>query len=329
MAFKVITFFIFIFIFVGCYNITEPPFSDFRNDKILYLSNQNGIFNVFRLDPSGHPLQLTYSQLDVLDIEFSPDGEQILYVEGVNTHIVDINGQNDYILLNNNAFLQKYLPTGNRIAYSLLVEGHTLAYVINIDGSGNELLSSNSVRDYCFSGDETITILSEKNIETYKEYLIVQNNLNESRDILLSSEEHIYISNLQLYENDSKIFFELDFEYCTINLDGTNFIKFTSFQKDYASLFCPETKQLLFVAPSISGNWHIFSSEMDGSNFKDLTPEGYEEITPHFTKDGSNIIFASTLKSTRNYDIYIMDNNGANRTKITETPWIEWQPIIY
>jgi TolB protein len=329
MAFKVITFFIFILILGGCHTSTEPPFNEFRSEKILYLSNQNGIFNVFRLDSSGHPVQLTNSQSDVLDIEFSPNGEQIFYVEGVNTHIMDINGQNDYILLNNNAFLQKFLPTGNRIAYSLLDEGQTLAYVINIDGSGNEPLSSSSVRDYCFSNNESITILSEKNIETYKDYLIVQNNLNESRDTLLSSEENIYITNLQLYENDSKIFFELDFEYCTINLDGTNFIKFTSFQKDYSSLFCPETKQLLFVAPSINGNWHIFSSEMDGSNFKDLTPEGYEEITPHFTNDGSNIIFSSTPKNTRRNDIYIMDNNGANRTKITDTPWIEWQPKIY
>src|SRR5215218_3909634 len=82
----------------------------------------------------------------------------------------------------------------------------------------------------------------------------------------------------------------------------------------------------------------IFVSRADGSGQRRLTEfeNGNKEFTPHglnapddhpsFSHDGRRIVFASNRADRNDWDIYVMNVNGTNVKRLTNSPGLDTEP---
>ena len=89
--------------------------------------------------------------------------------------------------------------------------------------------------------------------------------------------------------------------------------------------------------PPGQGDSDIFVANVDGSNPVNLTAgisgrsadgnKPYEAV-PAWSPDGSRIAFSSNLgeKEETDYEIYVIDANGTNLKRLTNTPGVDWGP---
>ena len=81
--------------------------------------------------------------------------------------------------------------------------------------------------------------------------------------------------------------------------------------------------QLVFNA-SIEPFWQIYTSNLDGSNRRQLTHSQVDEWSPEWSPDGTQILFLSERLSRTNPRIYVMDANGSNVRLMYDGPAYEW-----
>jgi Tol biopolymer transport system component len=81
---------------------------------------------------------------------------------------------------------------------------------------------------------------------------------------------------------------------------------------------------LVAFASNRSGNFEIYSSNLDGSDLKQLTDDPGEDGDPEISPDGSKIVFYSTR--TGNKEIYVMDVDGSNLAQLTDDPADDQMP---
>lgn len=131
-----------------------------------------------------------------------------------------------------------------------------------------------------------------------------------------------------------------DLELYTMNIDGSN-VKQITFGLGYdgGAFFSPDSKKLVFrssrptseadvkeykellkqglVAPT---NMEIYTSNVDGSELKQITHLGKANWAPYFHPSGKKIIFASNHASDRGYDfqLYMINTDGTGLTQITQ-----------
>jgi Tol biopolymer transport system component len=84
----------------------------------------------------------------------------------------------------------------------------------------------------------------------------------------------------------------------------------------------------------------IFISRTDGSGQRRLTEfaNGNKEFTPHglnapddhpsFSHDGRRIVFSSNRANRDDWDIYVMNVNGANVQRLTSSPGLDTEPVF-
>ena len=63
--------------------------------------------------------------------------------------------------------------------------------------------------------------------------------------------------------------------------------------------------------------WNVYSIHLNGSNEDDLTNSLRLDSSPAFSSDGTLIAYCSDCVSDQFYDIYIMNQNGRDRTRLT------------
>jgi Tol biopolymer transport system component len=81
---------------------------------------------------------------------------------------------------------------------------------------------------------------------------------------------------------------------------------------------------LIVFASDRSGNFEIYSSNLDGSDIKQLTDDPGEDAGPELSPDVSKIVFYSTRSG--NTEIYVMDVDGGNLVQITDDPADDQMP---
>jgi len=102
-----------------------------------------------------------------------------------------------------------------------------------------------------------------------------------------------------------------------INSNGTNEIQLTNDDKSRSPSFSPIGAKILFQSWR-SGNTDIYTMNADGtdpvniSNSLDLAEEN-----PYYSPDGTKIIFTVFIDMYYEYDVFIMDADGGNKTRLT------------
>ena len=105
-------------------------------------------------------------------------------------------------------------------------------------------------------------------------------------------------------------------------------------REGYNAVWSPDGKKCLYVKGSMAKNQaKIWVMDANGGNPTQLsTGNGsYNDIDPRWSTDGKRIVFASnrgTVKGRQNYDIWIMDADGAHITQLTTNSSCDDKPVF-
>jgi TolB protein len=86
--------------------------------------------------------------------------------------------------------------------------------------------------------------------------------------------------------------------------------------------YSPDGKKLAFTSDQDEGNYDIYVKELTSGRVTQITKdqEWISDRRPSWSPDGDKIVFDDTN------DIWMMDADGSNRTRLTDTPAVhEWQ----
>ncbi|MGB7537674.1 MAG: DPP IV N-terminal domain-containing protein [Anaerolineales bacterium] len=117
--------------------------------------------------------------------------------------------------------------------------------------------------------------------------------------------------------------------------DGSNLIRLTDTPGwDFLPAWSPDGEHIAFGSDR-GGQDSIYVMDSDGSNVKRLTDAPGGDWYPAWSPDGTRIAFASvrdsinaaTCKSDCNYEIYIMNSDGSDVRRLTDTPGSESSPV--
>ncbi|HWP82039.1 MAG TPA: hypothetical protein VNN76_05240 [Bacteroidota bacterium] len=170
-------------------------------------------------------------------------------------------------------------------------------YTSGIDGSNLRLLASSPGYD----AEATVSPTGDRIVFT------------SSRD----GDLELYTMNLN-GSDVKRITFSIGYDGgANFSWDGKRIVYRAYHPKD--SLEIHEYKSLLaeqLVRPS---KMEIFLCNADGSNRRQLTANGAANFAPIFHPDNKRIIFSSNMNEPRgrNFDLYIMNDDGSNLTRIT------------
>ncbi len=78
----------------------------------------------------------------------------------------------------------------------------------------------------------------------------------------------------------------------------------------------PDGNTIVFYAGQNEPNWDIYKVSSNGGQITNLTNNGASNMSPRFSPDGSQIVFASNVSG--NLDVWTMDTNGGSLTQITQ-----------
>src|SRR5436305_10206918 len=82
---------------------------------------------------------------------------------------------------------------------------------------------------------------------------------------------------------------------------------------DSYPMFSPDGKKIAFES-NRSGNFEIYTMDIDGAHIKQLTNDTAFDGTPAWSPDGKQIVFASERDSDP--EIYIMNVDGSNQKRL-------------
>ncbi len=191
-------------------------------------------------------------------------------------------------------------------------------YVMNGDGTNQTRLTNNSVadKDPAFSSDGSRIVYSS-NRDIYVMNADGSNKVALTNDGFASDETDPAFS-----PDGARIAYASDSQIYTMNaFDGTDKRRLTNgaFQNEqnlYLS-YSPDGNRIVFSSTLNAKTFEIYTmNAADGLNPTRLTfDDAGDDIDPTFNSSGSKIAFSSIRDG--NYEIYVMDANGANQTRLT------------
>lgn len=261
--------------------------------KIAFHSTDKQGWAIYVMNSDGSEQTiLTRSKWGGRDPAWSPGSTKIAY-SGI--YIMNSDGSNQTKLTN--GYYPVWSPDGHKIAFSYDPTGDQEIYTINVDGSNQVNLTQNPARDTepTWSPDGTkIAFVSDRD------------------------------GNMEIY---------------IMNADGSNPMKITSSASAYAANYpawSPDGSKIAFGRATRSWLWSdIYVINADGTNLTNLTPKenSYspsKQVTTGLTwsPDGTKIAYAGYRSgwNEQHVEIYVMDNDGSNRTRLTLKPGVD--PIL-
>jgi Tol biopolymer transport system component len=120
-----------------------------------------------------------------------------------------------------------------------------------------------------------------------------------------------------------------------MNSDGSDIRQITNnLAMNFYPSWSPNGRQIVYVS-NLGGKHNIYVINIDGSNLKRLTFSKGENSEPSWSADGTRIVFISSRDNPNidkceyfcNDEIYVMDSDGTNVIRLTNTAEIESSPV--
>ncbi len=155
-------------------------------------------------------------------------------------------------------------------------------------------------------------------------------NSDGSSRIRLTEGQAGFLSPPTWSPNGSRIAFVSDREgnpdIWVMDSDGGNLSRLTDHvAKDHSPAWSPDGEWIAFASVRDSLYWELYLMRPDGSDVQRLTWwEDASDLSPSWSPDGTRLVFAS--KRDGNWEIYTMDRDGGNLTRLTNEPADDTNP---
>ena len=278
-----------------------------ENGRITYTETLQGagdqLWSVYPEDP-GSKVQLTSSNLDNYQSEWSSDGSQVVYVRSTadpvlnDIYVASADGSNPQpvvqaVRLGANP---TWSPDGSQIAYT---ENLGTIHVVDADGSNKRTLVGADPNGTDFGADPQWHPDGNK---------IVYAKLLGANQACLSG---------------------LDAQIAVMDTDGSNQETLTNNRcSSYEPMWSPTGNRIAFTSDS-TNNEEIWAIDANGGNQQQLTDDLEVDSSPAWSPDGSQIAFESSRSGT--FEIWTMTANGGNQQSIgIEGNYPNWgiEPVL-
>jgi Tol biopolymer transport system component len=105
-----------------------------------------------------------------------------------------------------------------------------------------------------------------------------------------------------------------------VNTDGSGFAVLTDPTdglRHTEPVYSPDGSMIVFREWGFDGPYRIRVMASDGTNQRTLSEQELPEFDASFSPDGSKVVFTSVRNSTEDLDIYVIDVDGTNETRLT------------
>lgn len=255
--------------------------------KIAFVNNVDNTYEAFCIDPDGtNRTRLSYNAIrEVGAPDFSRDGRVVAFVLFATQDIYVMNSDGAAVrqlTFTNNNFDPAVSPDGTKVAFASSRNNNTDIYVINVDGTNPNRVTTNAAIDQrpSFSPDGT--------------RLLFDSNRNSPNGL-----RNLYV----------------------INVNGTNETRLTDYY-EFAGRFSPDGTQIAYMGRTLPDTgWNqVFVMNADGTNRVVLTNTASPNQNPSFSLDGSLIAFDRPVTPAGQGSIsqvFVISPNGSNERQVT------------
>ena len=261
------------------------------DSRIVFASNRDGDWDIYSMDVNGENLlQLTNHRTSDEYPAWSPDGKRIAFNSNrglsPDLYVMDSDGKNAIRLTRDGRSKSRpsWSPDGARIAYSSfrLDVGNSEIYVMDADGNNEINLTNHKWHDVMPSWSPDGNQMAFESFRTGA----------------FNDPTHIFVMNADGTERR--------------NLTADTHLRFNS-----APSWSPDGRKIAFSSRFNLAGDDIFVITVDGKELEQLTDGPGSSWSPVYSPDGRKIAFVSGGREDSN--IYLMDANGRNSVKITES----------
>jgi Tol biopolymer transport system component len=287
---------------VGCGgNAARPAVSDahLSGERIIFMSDRDGDFEVFSMDPDGSRLQ-RHTSNSAYDGEatWSPDGSQIIFSSGY------LEGEHQTI---------KEIIDGVDVFIDKEVVGDRELRVSNTDSMDSTAVTDNSAAtdtgaDWSPDGS-LVAFHSDPDEGGVSEIYSMKPDGTEATKLTSLGGMNRDPSWSPDGENIVFAHFASDWMLYAITADGTESTMLDKAGSGWQPAWSTAGDQIAFASQR-DGYWNIYVAQVDGKDPVRLTNNEGDNLEPEWSPAGDRITFGSNRNGV--FEVFIMDSDGGN-----------------
>ena len=269
--------------------VTSDSIAQRFEPRIVFASNRDGDWDIYSMDVNGNNLlQLTDHPADDRDPACSPDGSRIAFTSErgltYDLYVMDSDGNTVIRLTQDNFFESRasWSPDGTNFAFTSFCHINCDIFTLDADGDNRKRLTK----------DEMIDVTPSWSPDGSKIAFV------SYRRVWAFDPKHIFVMNLD-------------------GMGRRNITGDTDLQFNSNPTWSPDGRKIAFESQQLLGGVDVYAITTEEKELKRLT-KGGNNRQPAYSPDGTKIAFVSGRNG--DFNIFLMDTNGANAVKLTKTP---------